>query len=112
MLAGAFVSITEQENEFEKVTGLAERFVVLLFAFYMELKRRNWDQRKVTGCHSTSLSQCFPFQQVVIPPFVPQSWFSMDMSSLPALSASHLFCPCNAVSHGTVKKIMVERKKQ
>lgn len=34
----ASVPVTEQENEFEGVTGLAERFVVLLFAFYMQYK--------------------------------------------------------------------------
>lgn len=98
MLTGAFVSTTKQENEFKKVTGLAERFVILLFAFYIELKKTVGIKGKVTGCHSTSLSQCFLFQQVVIPPFMPQDWFSMDMSSLPALSASHLLCPCSCES--------------
>ncbi|XP_015712784.2 putative deoxyribonuclease TATDN3 isoform X2 [Coturnix japonica] len=35
-----------QENEFEKVTGLAERFVVLLFAFYMEFKKAQLGSKK------------------------------------------------------------------
>lgn len=94
MLTGAFVFITEQENEFKKVTGIAERFVVLLFAFYMELKKTQLGSKKSYRLPQHLIVSVLSFPAGGYPSLcAPRLVFHGHEISLPALSASHLLCP-------------------
>lgn len=75
MLTGAFVSTTKQENEFKKVTGLAERFVILLFAFYIELKKTLGIKEKLQAATAPHCLSAFLSSRWLSLPLCPKTGF-------------------------------------